>query len=64
VSRRADDPVLTVTLPRSLWVALLGSLGQRPYAEVAELIEEIVRQAGAQLDASEQLQAESPARAN
>jgi hypothetical protein len=44
------DPALTVTLPRSMWVALLSSLGQRPYGEVCEVIEEIVRQAGAQLE--------------
>lgn len=63
MSKVADDRELTVTLPRSKWVELIGSLGQRPYAEVADTIEEIIRQAGAQLAAPEQ-QADEAARAN
>ena len=59
----ADDQPLTVTLSRSEWVAVVASLAARPYAEVADLIEAIVRQAGAQLEARDQAP-EATARAN
>lgn len=57
------DRPLTVTLTRSEWIAIIGSLAARPYAEVADLIEAIVRQAGAQLEAREP-QPETATRAN
>ena len=58
-----DAQPLSVTLSRSQWVAIIGSLAARPYAEVADLIEAIVRQAGAQLEARDQAP-ETAARAN
>ena len=58
-----DDRLLTVTLTRSEWIAIIASLAARPYAEVADLIEAIVRQAGAQLEARDQAP-EATARAN
>ena len=58
-----DDQRLTVTLTRSEWIAIIGSLAARPYAEVADLIEAIVRQAGAQLEARDQAP-ETAVRAN
>lgn len=59
----ADDQPLSVTLSRSQWIALIASLAARPYAEVADLIEAIVRQAGAQLEARDQAP-ETATRAN
>jgi hypothetical protein len=59
----ADDQRLTVTLTRSEWIAIIGSLAARPYAEVADLIEAIARQAGAQIEARDQAP-EATARAN
>ena len=59
----ADAQPLSVTLSRSQWIAIIGSLAARPYAEVADLIEAIVRQAGAQLEARDQAP-ETAARAN
>ena len=58
-----EDRLLTVTLTRSEWIAIIASLAARPYAEVADLIEAIVRQAGAQLEARDQAP-EATARAN
>ena len=58
-----DDRLLTVTLTRSEWIAIIGSLAARPYAEVADLIEAIARQAGAQIEARDQAP-EATARAN
>ena len=58
-----DDRLLTVTLTRSEWIAIIASLAARPYAEVADLIEAIARQAGAQLEARDQAP-ETAARAN
>ncbi len=59
----ADAQPLSVTLSRSQWIAIIGSLAARPYAEVADLIEAIVRQAGAQIEARDQAP-EAAARAN
>ena len=59
----ADAQPLSVTLSRSQWIAIIGSLAARPYAEVADLIEAIVRQAGAQLEARDQAP-ETAVRAN
>jgi hypothetical protein len=59
----ADDRLLTVTLTRSEWIAIIASLAARPYAEVAALIEAIAQQAGAQLEAREP-QPETATRAN
>ena len=58
-----DDQRLTVSLTRSEWIAIIGSLAARPYAEVASLVEEISRQAGAQLEARDQAP-ETAVRAN
>ena len=58
-----EDRLLTVTLTRSEWIAIIASLAARPYAEVADLIEAIVRQAGAQIEARDQAP-EATARAN
>lgn len=55
----ADDPELTVTLTRSQWVTLATSLGQRPYAEVAEMIEGIAGQLREQIGAAEAAPPES-----
>ena len=57
------DRPLTVTLTRSEWIAIIGSLAARPYAEVADLIEAIARQAGAQIEARDQAP-EAAVRAN
>ena len=60
-----DDQRLTVSLTRSEWIAIIGSLAARPYAEVADLIEAIVRQAGAQAGTEARDQApEAAVRAN
>ena len=59
----ADAQPLSVTLSRSQWIAIIGSLAARPYAEVADLIEAIVRQAGAQIEARDQAP-EAAVRAN
>lgn len=56
---KPDDPVLTVSLSRSAWVALVTSLGQRPYTEVAEMIEEIAGQLREQIVPHESAAAES-----
>lgn len=58
---KPDDPVLTVSLPRSAWVALATSLGQRPYSEVAEMIEEIASQLRGQIGAADAAPSESTA---
>ena len=58
-----DDQPLSVTLSRSQWIAIIGSLAARPYAEVADLIEAIAQQAGAQLEARDQAP-ETAVRAN
>lgn len=58
-----DAQPLSVTLSRSQWIAIIASLAARPYAEVADLIEAIARQAGAQLEARDQAP-ETAARAN
>ncbi len=57
------DQPLTVTLPRAAWVAIIASLSARPYGEVADLIEAIVREAGSQAEARDQAP-EAAARAN
>lgn len=53
MSKRADDPALTVTLPRLTWAALLGLLYELPYGRAASFIVEIERQGNAQLEAPE-----------
>lgn len=40
---------VTITLPVNAWNIVLNALGGRPYAEVAELLEEIKKQAAGQL---------------
>ena len=45
----ADDPEFSVRLPHSVWMRTLESLGQRPYSEVAEIIETIAEQLGPQI---------------
>ena len=59
----ADDQRLTVSLPRAAWVAIIASLSARPYGEVADLIEAIVREAGTQAEPRDQAP-ETAARAN
>lgn len=43
------DPEISVRLPQSVLLALLASLGHRPYDEVHSLIETIVAQAAPQV---------------
>ena len=44
-----EDPELTVTLPRSLWLATAELLGRLPYGDVAGVLETIAEQIGPQL---------------
>lgn len=44
-----EDPRLVVLLRRSAWLALVSALGQRPYVEVADMIDEIAGQLRAQI---------------
>lgn len=52
------DKTVTITLPVAAWNVVLGSLAQRPYGEVAELVEELRRQAGPQVQEIEKAAAE------
>jgi hypothetical protein len=63
MSKAPDDPELVVRMPRSRWIQLIGALSELPYGRVADLIETVITQAGAQLEAPEH-QADEPARAN
>jgi len=45
----AQDPELTVVLPRSLWLATAELLGRLPYGDVAGILETIAEQIGPQL---------------
>lgn len=47
----ADDPEFTVQLPHATWMSVLESLGQRPYAEVAAVIENVAEQLSPQIRA-------------
>jgi len=38
---------LTITLPVQAWNVIMNALGQRPFAEVADLIAELKKQADA-----------------
>lgn len=49
---RVDDPELSVRLPQSTWLTVIESLGQRPYAEVATVLEGIAEQLNAQARAA------------
>jgi hypothetical protein len=40
-----EDRNLSITLPVAAWNVVMNALGQRPFAEVAELISEIKKQA-------------------
>jgi len=42
---------LSITLPVQAWNIVLNALGQRPYAEVMELVAEIKKQADEQVNA-------------
>ena len=42
---------IAIELPAQAWNAILNALGQRPYAEVAELIAEVKRQGEAAVKA-------------
>lgn len=44
---------VTITLPTEAWNAILSVLGTRPFAEVAQLITEIQRQAQPQIPAEQ-----------
>jgi hypothetical protein len=41
---------LSITLPVQAWNVILNALGQRPYAEVMELVAELKKQADAQVN--------------
>lgn len=41
---------LSITLPVQAWNIVLNALGQRPYAEVMELVAEIKKQADEQVN--------------
>jgi hypothetical protein len=43
---------LSITLPIQAWNIVLNALGQRPYAEVVELVAELKKQADAQVNAA------------
>jgi hypothetical protein len=45
---------LSITLPVQAWNVILNALGQRPYAEVMELVAELKKQADAQVNAASQ----------
>jgi len=45
---------LSITLPVQAWNIVLNALGQRPYAEVMELVAEIKKQADAQVNTAPQ----------
>jgi len=51
-----DEKEISIILNVSQWNGILAVLGQRPFAEVASIIEDIRRQAESQLSA----QAETP----
>jgi hypothetical protein len=44
-----EDRNLSITLPVAAWNVVMNALGQRPFAEVAELISAIKKQAEEQL---------------
>jgi hypothetical protein len=44
-----EDRNLSITLPVAAWNVVMNALGQRPFAEVAELISAIKKQADEQL---------------
>lgn len=48
----AEDPKLTVTLPRSEWVAAAELLAQLPYGQVANVLETIAGQLNPQIRAA------------
>lgn len=54
-----ENQNVSITLPVQTWNVVMNALGQRPFAEVAELISEIKRQAEQALSAS-QAQAQAP----
>jgi hypothetical protein len=60
----ADDPELTVTLPRSVWVAAAELLAQLPYGEVATLLETLAEQLNPQIRAAAEESAGTEPRAN
>lgn len=41
---------ISITLPLNAWNVVMNALGQRPFAEVAELIAEIKRQGEAKVN--------------
>ena len=45
---------LSITLPVQAWNVILNALGQRPYAEVMELVAELKKQADAQVNVAPQ----------
>ena len=45
---------ISITLPLQAWNVILNSLGQRPYAEVVELVAELKKQAEAQVNKTPQ----------
>lgn len=51
------DKNVTISLPVAAWNVVLGSLAQRPYGEVAELVDELRRQAGPQVQEIERANA-------
>lgn len=52
------DKTVNIALPVAAWNVVLNALAQRPYAEVSELVEELRRQAGPQVQAIESAAAE------
>jgi uncharacterized protein YciI len=47
-----ENKDIKITMNVAQWNAVLGALGMRPYAEVAEIIEAIKAQAAQQLSAA------------
>lgn len=45
---------LSITLPVQAWNVILNALGQRPYAEVVELVAELKKQAESQVNKAPQ----------
>ena len=45
---------ISVTLPLQAWNVILNALGQRPYAEVVDLVAELKKQAEAQVNKAPQ----------
>ena len=56
-----EDRNLSITLPVSAWNVVMNALGQRPFAEVAELISAIKKQADEQLAQSTSVSKEAEA---